>query len=127
MTAVQASPLRRQVSKLMKKTAWLINVARGKVLDEAALIAALAAEEQGPAGAVLDVFSVEPLPADSPLWKMDNVVITAHDSWRTDAAVKDNHRYFLANVERLVKGETMQGIISEELMAPALAFNPGKL
>ena len=53
----------------------------------------------------MDVFAVEPLPEDSPLWSLPNVVITPHDSWRTDEAFRDNHRYFLDNVARRAKGE----------------------
>ena len=58
----------------MKPTAYLINIARGAVVDEAAMIAALRGGQI--AGAGLDVFTQEPLPADSPLWTMDNVIIT---------------------------------------------------
>jgi phosphoglycerate dehydrogenase-like enzyme len=64
------------VFRAMKKSAYLVNVARGGVVDEAAMIAALKAGEF--AGAGLDVFSREPLPADSPLWAMDNVLMTPH-------------------------------------------------
>ncbi len=60
----------------MKSTAWLINIARGAVVDEAALLDAL--RRRAIAGAVLDVFATEPLPRDHPLWAMDNVVITPH-------------------------------------------------
>jgi D-3-phosphoglycerate dehydrogenase len=60
----------------MKKTAYLINTARGPIVDEAALIAAL--QSKSIAGAGLDVFDIEPLPLDHPYRKMDNVVITAH-------------------------------------------------
>jgi phosphoglycerate dehydrogenase-like enzyme len=62
----------------MKPTAWLINIARGAVVDEAALLAAL--EQRRIAGAVLDVFDREPLPPGDPLWKLDNVVVTPHIS-----------------------------------------------
>lgn len=58
----------------MKSTAFLVNLARGKVVDEKALVAALQGGEIGGAG--LDTFEVEPLPEDSPLWDMENVIIT---------------------------------------------------
>src|SRR5262249_38283350 len=58
----------------MKPTAWLVNIARGPVVDDRALLEALTARKIG--GAVLDVFDTEPLPADHPLWKLDNAVIT---------------------------------------------------
>jgi phosphoglycerate dehydrogenase-like enzyme len=60
----------------MKPSAYLINVARGGLVDEPALIAAL--ENGSIAGAALDVFSQEPLPADSPLWKTKNLTIFSH-------------------------------------------------
>jgi len=62
----------------MKSSAWLINIARGPVVDEPALLGALRARRI--AGAVLDVFDLEPLPPDHPLWDLDNVVITPHIS-----------------------------------------------
>ena len=63
---------------VMKPTAWLINIARGPIVDEAALLDAL--RRRAIAGAVLDVFATEPLPEDHPLWTLDNVVITPHIS-----------------------------------------------
>jgi phosphoglycerate dehydrogenase-like enzyme len=66
----------RAVFKAMKKSAFLVNLARGGVVDEAALIEALNAGEI--AGAALDVFSKEPLPPDNPLWKTKNVQIYSH-------------------------------------------------
>ena len=62
----------------MKPTAWLVNIARGAVVNEAALLEAL--EQRRIAGAILDVFATEPLPPHHPLWRMDNVVITPHIS-----------------------------------------------
>lgn len=62
--------------KAMKPTAFLVNMGRGKLVDESALVKALQDGEIGGAG--LDTFEVEPLPADSPLWDMQNVVITPH-------------------------------------------------
>lgn len=62
----------------MKPSAWLVNIGRGPIVDEAALLQALAGRRLG--GAILDVFDEEPLPADHPLWGLDNVVITPHIS-----------------------------------------------
>jgi phosphoglycerate dehydrogenase-like enzyme len=67
---------------LMKSTSFLINTARGPIVDEAALCAALSAGQI--AGAGLDVFDKEPLPPGHPLTKMLNVVLTSHLGWPTD-------------------------------------------
>lgn len=69
---------------LMKPTAYLVNTARGAIVDEAALATALA--EQRIAGAGLDVFTEEPLPAGHPLTTLPNVILTAHLGWPTDEA-----------------------------------------
>lgn len=72
-----------------KRGAVLVNIARGAVVNEADLIAALADETLG--GAVLDVFETEPLPEKSPLWRMDNVLVTPHNSF---VSPKNNERLF---------------------------------
>jgi D-2-hydroxyacid dehydrogenase (NADP+) len=80
-----------RVLAAMKPTAFLINLARGGVLDEAALVAAL--NEKRLAGAHLDALAKEPLPADNPLWSMQNVIVTPHiggyyDNYPRDAAAQ---------------------------------------
>jgi phosphoglycerate dehydrogenase-like enzyme len=84
----------------MKPTAWLLNLARGPIVDEAALLAALRARRIG--GAVLDVFDTEPLPAEHPLWGFDNVVVTPHISGPSTPReigpiFNDNLRRYAAN------------------------------
>jgi phosphoglycerate dehydrogenase-like enzyme len=83
----------------MKPSAWLINIARGPIVQEAALLESLRARRI--AGAVLDVFDIEPLPARHPLWRLDNVVITPHISGPSTPAeiapiFNDNLRRYLA-------------------------------
>ncbi len=85
----------------MKKTAYLVNLARGGVTDEPALVAAL--QNKTIAGAALDVFEKEPLPQDHPLWSLDNVIITPHLGGYGDdyddqalAIIGPNLRHFLA-------------------------------
>jgi D-3-phosphoglycerate dehydrogenase len=90
--------------RLMKKTAVLVNMARGGIVDEPALIAAL--RDGTIAGAALDVFTVEPLPADSPLRTLTNVVLTPHmigHTWEAhhslEVATRDNLDRALAGRE----------------------------
>jgi phosphoglycerate dehydrogenase-like enzyme len=69
--------------RMMKETAYLINVCRGTIIQQRALVRAL--KEGWIAGAALDVFEEEPLPPDSELWQMKNVIITPHvSSWSSD-------------------------------------------
>lgn len=88
---------------LMKPTATLINTARGPLVDEKALVAALSSGQVG--GAALDVFEYEPLPADSPLLKMDNVMLAPHNSNSSPAAWERVHWNTIKN---LVEGLGMQ-------------------
>ncbi len=97
----------------MKPTAYLVNVGRGKLIDEPALVRAL---ERGEiAGAGLDVFETEPLPESSPLWDMPNVLITPHVS----GDLIDNRiragRFFADNLRRYVAGEPLINVVDSEL------------
>jgi D-2-hydroxyacid dehydrogenase (NADP+) len=89
----------------MKPSAHLVNVARGRVIDEPALIAALHAGRI--AAAALDVTVEEPLPAASPLWAMPNVLVTPHTAGETQAYEDRVVDLLLANIERLRSGEEL--------------------
>jgi phosphoglycerate dehydrogenase-like enzyme len=99
----------------MKPDAVLLNVGRGATLDEAALIAALQAGRLG--GAVLDVAAVEPLPQDSPLWDMENVIITPHISGHDDDAVNAARIFEIVkgNLIRYVRGEPLSHVVDRKI------------
>ena len=88
----------------MKPTAHLVNVARGRVVDEDALIRAL--QEKRIAAAGLDVTREEPLPAASPLWEMQNVLITPHTAGETQRYEDGVIDLLVENLDRLWRGET---------------------
>jgi phosphoglycerate dehydrogenase-like enzyme len=96
----------------MRRDALLINVSRGKLLDEAALVSALG--DTPTLGAALDVFETEPLPADSPLWSLPNVLITPHisgfrpDHW--DAVTN----LFADNLRRFESGRALLNVVNKE-------------
>lgn len=82
----------------MKQGAILANIARGAVIDTAALVSALSCGHLG--GAVLDVFDEEPLPKESPLWKMENVILTPHNSFVGDGNAERLQKIILENINR---------------------------
>ena len=90
--------------KALKPGALLINVARGKVVDEAALLAALSDGRVG--AAALDCFHDEPLPAESPFWTLPNVLITPHNAGETGRYEANLVDILVDNIERLLRGET---------------------
>ena len=89
----------------MPAGARVINISRGEVIDEPALIAALETKHLG--GAYLDVFAQEPLPADSPLWDLPNVLVTAHDAATSDAYDRRINALFLDNLARWQRSEPL--------------------
>ncbi|BAI61339.1 glycerate dehydrogenase [Methanocella paludicola SANAE] len=98
----------------MKPTAILINTARGKIVDEKALVEAL--REKRIAGAGLDVFETEPLPMDSPLLKLDNVVLTPHIAFLSKESIDECTRVTMENVEMFVKGRP-QNVVNQAVLA----------
>jgi phosphoglycerate dehydrogenase-like enzyme len=93
---------------LMKPTAFLINVSRGTVVDEGALVRALREKKLG--GAALDVFQQEPLPPGSPFWKMENVIVSPHMSGRAGDIWGKANRLFMENLRRYVRGEPLLNV-----------------
>ena len=91
---------------LMKPSAFLINVARGSLIDESALVAAL--ERRTIAGAALDVAAEEPLPAESPLWARENVFITPHVSGTSERVWERESELLLDNLERWFSGQELR-------------------
>ncbi len=92
----------------MRSSAYLINIGRGAIVQLDALVAALEAGEL--AGAGLDVFQIEPLPEDHPLWKMENVIITPHVAGASVRIAERHLATFLDNLGRFVRGEPLTNV-----------------
>jgi phosphoglycerate dehydrogenase-like enzyme len=112
VTAATHHIIDRAALAAMKPTAYLINVARGQLVDEAALIAALRAGQI--AGAGLDAFAAEPLAADSPLWELPNVVITPHTSAVTDRLGDHFVGFWADNIRRFAEGQPLLGVVDRQ-------------
>ncbi len=93
----------------MRKGAFLINVARGDIVDEAALIQALESGHLG--GAALDVFAVEPPAPDNPLWSMPNVIVTPHVAGAPAMYVERAFEIFAENLERFRSGMPLRNVV----------------
>jgi D-2-hydroxyacid dehydrogenase (NADP+) len=93
----------------MRPGAWFVNVGRGEVVDEPALVDALARGHLGGAG--LDVFAVEPLPDDSQLWSMPNVIISPHTSGITDRSYRRSIDLFIDNFARYARAEPLINVV----------------
>ncbi|MBO3462569.1 D-2-hydroxyacid dehydrogenase [Aetokthonos hydrillicola Thurmond2011] len=98
--------------RLMRKSAYLINIARGAIVDEDALLTAL--REGWIAGAGLDTFSVEPLPSDSPFWSLPNVFVTPHSSALTPQLRDRIVELFLDNLTRYRNGKPLRNIVDKK-------------
>ncbi len=104
LTEKTRNSVNADVFAAMKPTSFLINLARGGVVDEPALVEALRSKRI--AGAALDVFSQEPLPPDHPFWSMHNVIITTHQGGFCDVYVDFALPVIEKNMEQFLKGDT---------------------
>jgi phosphoglycerate dehydrogenase-like enzyme len=95
----------------MRPEAYLINIARGAIIDEPALITAL--QNGQIAGAALDTFEQEPLPPDSPLWSLPNVTITPHATAHSPRMRERQIALFIENVRRLRNGEPLLNVVDK--------------
>ena len=107
-TPETAKLFRRPQLRQMKRGAYLINVGRGAIVDLADLTEALRAGEI--AGAGLDVFEVEPLPAEHPLWRMENVILTPHVAGYSPRIAERHLGVLLENIRRFRRGEPLRNI-----------------
>lgn len=103
--------LDREKLAWMKSSAYLINVSRGVIVELAALTEAL---RQGRlAGAALDVFETEPLPADHPLWELENVIITPHVAWMGPDSETRRLEVLRENLRRFTAGEPLLNVVDK--------------
>jgi phosphoglycerate dehydrogenase-like enzyme len=96
----------------MKFGAYLINVARGPLVDEAALVEAL--QQKRIAGAALDVFEEEPLPATSPFWSLDNVLITPHTAAVTEKLWDRHYELIVENLKRFLESKPLLNEVNKK-------------
>jgi D-3-phosphoglycerate dehydrogenase len=90
----------------MKPTSYLVNTARGPIVDEMALLKTL--QERKIAGAAIDVFSVEPLPVDHPFRKLDNIVLTPHLGYVTAESFRNHYSQMVEGIDAWFKGEVLR-------------------
>jgi phosphoglycerate dehydrogenase-like enzyme len=105
LTPATRGAISRDVIARMKPTAWILNIGRGAIVDEVALTEAL--HEKKIAGAALDVFAKEPLPPESPLWAMENVIVTPHTSGDSPRVGDRTLELFAENLRRFKAGEPL--------------------
>jgi phosphoglycerate dehydrogenase-like enzyme len=116
----------KRIIRAMPRGGYLINVARGQVVEEPELIAAL--EDGSLAGAGLDVTYVEPLPSDSPLWNMPNALITPHVGAQSADRVDNSTALAIENLKRYLSGQPLLNVVNKSLGFPHpddMAFHHG--
>ena len=114
LTALTLQLMTRERLGRMKPNAVLINVSRGAVVDEGALVDAL--RSRTIRGAALDVFETEPLPAGHPLWDLDNVLISPHSADHTADAHDRAMQFYVENLRRFQRGEPLENVVDKDQM-----------
>jgi phosphoglycerate dehydrogenase-like enzyme len=112
VTPVTRGLIGREQLATMKADAYLINVGRGPLINEEALHQALS--DKKIAGAALDVFEEEPIPADSPLWGLENLLITPHTAGMTTKLWERHYRLFSENVRRYLNGQPLLALVDKK-------------
>lgn len=113
LTAETRNLIDRRALAAMKSSAFLINVARGEVIDDDALVDAL--RRGAIAGAGLDAFREEPLPESSPYWELENAIVTPHISGYTASYFQRVLDLFRGNLRRFVRGERLRNVVDKQL------------
>lgn len=108
-TAATEGVIDREALSGMKPGSWMINVARGSLVDERALVGALRDGPMG--GAVLDAFREEPLPETSPFYRLPNCIVTPHTSWSSKAVLDRTFDVFCDNLRRYRAGIPLDGLV----------------
>ena len=103
----------RSVLAALPRGAWLVNIGRGAVVDEAALIESLGSGRLS--GAALDVFATEPLPPDHPLWALPNVIVSPHIGGDVPGWLESFSRSFLDELERFITGRPLKNVVDKRL------------
>jgi phosphoglycerate dehydrogenase-like enzyme len=111
VTSKTTKVIDREALTKMKPDAYLINVGRGALVDEHALAEALRSKQIG--GAALDVFEQEPLPSDSPLWDLENVIVTPHQGGLSHKLWERQYKLFSENLRRYQARESLLGLVDK--------------
>jgi phosphoglycerate dehydrogenase-like enzyme len=96
----------------MKRSAYMVNVSRGPLIDDKALVAALRAKKIG--GAALDVFEEEPLAPSSHYWTLDNCVVTPHVAALTEKLWERHYELFSDNLVRFMTNKPLRGLVDKQ-------------
>lgn len=112
LTAETTGMIGRREFELMKPGAVILNVGRGPVINEAAMIEALRTRRIR--GAALDVFDVEPLPPHSPFWELDNVLLSPHSADHVEGWVEDAVLFFVEQFTRWRNGEPLKNVVNKQ-------------